>query len=230
MLMPDRSPDPPPPALGAADGELDEQAETRIIAAVRPIAHFVDRIVTPFLGPPRRESTPADQSYKAYPADGREECNRLKEQTPARFAARFATLIRNLRCLNRQPPRRGRLPSTTNGPPETIGKPDGRSRPVARARARVDRGADGGLRAPAGLRARPRRGRVRLAHPRIHAGRRRGPVLTLATRPARPGQRWRDDSRGSTACDAQVSRTQAWAGSSVIRHARSAPGPAMTFR
>ena len=36
-------------------------------------------------------------------------------------------------------------------------------------------------------------------------------------------------SRGSTSWPAQVSRIQAWAGSSVKRHARS-PGPAITFR
>ena len=37
-------------------------------------------------------------------------------------------------------------------------------------------------------------------------------------------------SRGSTGSSAQPSRTQAWAGSSQMRHARSGPGPAMTLR
>ena len=37
-------------------------------------------------------------------------------------------------------------------------------------------------------------------------------------------------SRGSTAWSVHVSRTQPWAGSSQIRHARSSPGPAITLR
>ncbi len=37
-------------------------------------------------------------------------------------------------------------------------------------------------------------------------------------------------SRGSAGCPAQVPRTQPWAGSLQISQARSAAGPAMTFR
>src|SRR5690606_1985087 len=36
--------------------------------------------------------------------------------------------------------------------------------------------------------------------------------------------------RGSTSWPSQVSRTQAWAGSSLMGQARSAPGPAITLR